>query len=65
MATGRTTGILTWRYFMVTAMTRPTADGAYDKGPGTQEPRARETNTRGSVAALGWATTPATVTYAP
>ena len=56
MATGRTTGTEIWPYSTRTVTIRYTANGTNDKAPHTEEPRDRETITRGSVVAAGRAT---------
>jgi hypothetical protein len=53
MATGRTAGIETWPCSTRTVTIRYTANGTNDKAPPTEEPRDRETITRGSVVAAG------------
>jgi hypothetical protein len=60
MKTGRTTGAQTWVYSTLTVTIRYTVNGTNDKAPHTEEPRDRETITRGSVVAVGRVTGPLT-----
>jgi len=60
METGAIIGIPTWPYSTHTVTIRYTANGTNDKAPHTEEPRDRETITRGSVVAVGRVTAPLT-----
>ena len=58
--TGTTTGTQTWPYSTRIVTIRYTVNGTNDKVPHAEEPRDRETITRGFVVAVGQATAPLT-----
>jgi hypothetical protein len=60
METGKTTGTQTWVCSTPTVTIRYAVNGTNDKAPRTEEPRDRETITRGSVVAVERVTAPLT-----
>jgi len=58
----RTIGALTWRSYTATVMTRHTENSINDKDPRDEEPCKIERLTHGSGVAVGWVTTPPTIT---